>query len=400
MKSEPAWCFVLPWSFTAIEGGVNQVVNNLIQEMELGVSRGWRPIALEMNWPTGQLEPELPTGTKVLRLQLRAPLDSKKPIRSIASFLLHLVPDLLRLRRIAKQERIRVFNLHYIDTEALMFILLRKVTRFKGLVILSLHGSDIRTGHSQRALSRFLWKVILRAADFVVGCSDGLSEEALMLEPRAHVVTVHNGIDVSRFASRAASMFAWPLEMQGRAIIIHVGAFQYRKGHDLLVNAFNVVRGSHPEAALVLVGATGPTLANIRSLVEELGLVNSVWFFENVPHSEIFEMLTHSKVFALSSRWQKGVMGEGFAIALLEAGAAKLPVVATASCGVPEIVQDGITGVLVPLDDIAAIARGLNEMLENPELAERTAANLHQLVSEQFTWARAVERYVALVDRP
>lgn len=386
---------MLPWSFTAIDGGVNQVVNNLFEEMERG-PRGWRPLALEMDWSTDHMQTEFSRGTKVLRARLRAPIDNTKPIRSVFSFLVHLVPEMLRLRRIAKQERIRVFNLHYIDTEALVLILLKKLFRFKGQVILSLHGSDIRTGHSQRGLSRWLWKRILRSADFVVACSNGLSEEALMLEPRARVVTIHNGIDVLRFAADSCKNFAWPPELQGRKIIIHIGAFQHRKGHDLLVRSFSIVRQQHPEAALVLVGATGPTTADIHELVETSGLTDSVWFFENVPHTKIFDMLAHSKLFALSSRWEKGVAGEGFAIALLEAGAARLPVVATASCGVPEIIQDGITGILAPLDDVGAIARGLNEMLENPDLAEQTAANLHRIVSEQFTWTRAVDSYIAL----
>jgi glycosyltransferase involved in cell wall biosynthesis len=237
---------------------------------------------------------------------------------------------------------------------------------------------------------------MLRSADLVVACSEGLREEALMLEPGARVVTVHNGIDVNRFLAESTRSFEWPPALKGRKVIIQVGSFQHRKGHDLLVEAFQSVRQRHPETALLLVGSTGAEGDAVRRLVCQLGLQNSVWLFENVPHEQILGILARCDLFVLCSRWEKGVVGEGFAIALLEAAVAGLPVVATASCGVPEIIKDRVTGLLVPLEDTDAIGRAICEMIENTDLAYRTAANLSRLVAEEFTWSRAVKAYLSL----
>jgi glycosyltransferase involved in cell wall biosynthesis len=72
--------------------------------------------------------------------------------------------------------------------------------------------------------------------------------------------------------------------------------------------------------------------------------------------------------------------------------------VATASCGVEEIIKDGVTGRVVPLEDDAALAAAISETLSNPEQARIMADKLYELVRERFTWRRAAEQYAALMD--
>ncbi len=175
-----------------------------------------------------------------------------------------------------------------------------------------------------------------------------------------------------------------------------IGSFEHRKGHDVLIRAFQKVVRRHRDVALLLVGKPGPVSGQIREMIEDAQLESDIQILENVPHREIHDLLTRSTVFVLASRWQKGRIGEGFAIAILEAAAAGVPVVATASCGVRELIEDGVTGRVVPLEDHDELANAICEMLENPPRAAYMAENLRRLVSDRFTWRGAADKYLDL----
>ena len=393
--SASGYCFILSWPFE-LTGGVNQVVRNLILEFQKDKHRLGQPLALEL---AEDPKPDdiLDCGVRRVHLQLRSPYVRKKPFSSAAAFLVHLPGALLRLRALCRENRIGVLNMHYPDLEALNLVLLKVFGLFNGKVVLSLHGSDIRSAMQETGMAKRIWRFMLRHASTVVACSDGLRQEALQLEARANVITIHNGIDVDRFSADVDPEFRWPLELNGKRIIINVAQFEFRKGHDILLTAFRKVRAAHQDVALVLVGAPGPTSSAIQDMIRDLNLSDSVFCRGAIPHSKIYDLLRHATLFALATRWRKGVMGEGFAIALLEAAAARLPVVATASCGVAEIIHNGETGRIVPLEDAAALAAAISEMLDQPDAAVAMSEKLHAVVREQFTWRRAAEKYAALL---
>jgi glycosyltransferase involved in cell wall biosynthesis len=389
----PVYCSVLPWSFT-INGGVNQVVNNLLAEFEK--AGGVRPLALELCWEPPPRGDVLPTGTMRVYMRLRPPYISRRPVRSILSFLLHSPADLVALRRFAKTHHVVVFNMHFPDLAAFNFVMLRKLGLFRGKVLLSFQGSDIRGAYQTRGIEKVLWKLMLRGATAAVACSDGLKEEILMVEPRANTVTIYNAIDPDRFAARSVSEFQWPPALAGKRIILNVAGFEYRKGHDILLRAFRTVADRYDDPALLLIGKPGPVSAPVRRMISELKLESRVHIMEDVSHDRIYGIMAHSTLFVLATRWQKGIMGEGLAIALLEAAAARLPVVSTASCGTEELIADRQTGRVTPLDDPTALAEAICSMLDAPAEAAEMAARLHAHVRSHFTWKGSAEQFIAL----
>jgi glycosyltransferase involved in cell wall biosynthesis len=104
--------------------------------------------------------------------------------------------------------------------------------------------------------------------------------------------------------------------------------------------------------------------------------------------------LAHADVFVLPSR------NEAFSIALLEAGALGKPVVATSVCGVPELIQDGFTGVRVPPEDVDALANGILRVLHDRETAARYGRRLRDLVQQRFTLDASCARYLCLAGYP
>jgi phosphatidylinositol alpha-1,6-mannosyltransferase len=240
-----------------------------------------------------------------------------------------------------------------------------------------------------------LWKVMLATSEAVTACSAGLAGEAGRFHRQ--VTTVHNGIDTDAFLSTADSTFKLPDNFATRKIVLSVGLFRYRKGHDVLVNAFAEVAAHHPEALLVIVGSRGPYYGAIANLVNSLNLTEDVAFFTGVPHVRIPIFLSAASVFVMASRWQPGVMGEGFPMALLEAAAAGVPIVTTASCGASELIEDGATGRLTPLDDPGSLAKAICALLADTREGRRLAGNLRTVVRQRFTWERAFKAYKDLL---
>lgn len=397
-SERPRYCFILSWPFE-LRGGVNQVVRNLMVEFQNAKHQFTEPLFLELTWSPKPPD-TVAAGVQRIYLRLRSPYVPGRAFASAIAFLFSLPVTLFRLWRLCRTHRIGVLNMHYPDLEAVNLVLLKLLGIFDGQVVLSLHGSDIRSAIQETGLGKRIWRFVLRHASTVVACSEGLKEETLQLEPRARVVTIYNGIDVARFSAPSDPEFRWPPELRGQRVIVNVGQFEFRKGHDILLKAFRRVRDVHGDVALVLAGFPGPTTEPVRKMIRDLNLSDSVLYIGALPHEKIYDLLKHSTLFVLATRWRKGSMGEGFAIALLEAAAAKVPVVATASCGVEEIIRDGETGRVAPLEDDAALAAAVCEELDHPDSAKEMAERLHAVVCEQFTWQRAAAKYAALQGSP
>jgi glycosyltransferase involved in cell wall biosynthesis/O-antigen/teichoic acid export membrane protein len=165
---------------------------------------------------------------------------------------------------------------------------------------------------------------------------------------------VENGVDLSRYAAggdRASARAALGLP-EGGLVVGAVGRLDPQKGLDLLVRAFARLRGP---ATLALAGA-GPEEARLRALVASLGLDERVVLLGR--RQDVPRVLAALDVFCMPSRW------EGFGLALVEAMAAGLPVVASAVDSLPEVLADG--GLLVAPDDVDALARALDDLLASP----------------------------------
>jgi len=140
--------------------------------------------------------------------------------------------------------------------------------------------------------------------------------------------------------------------------IVCVAAMRPEKGHDILLRAFEIVRRAIPGVRLVLVG-DGPCRQSLEASARTAGLGDSVLFAGRVPN--IWANLRDADVFALASR------NEALGIAIMEAMAAGLPVVAPAVGGIPELVEPGVTGQLFAPGDHDALAGHLIDLLGSPE---------------------------------
>lgn len=204
--------------------------------------------------------------------------------------------------------------------------------------------------------------------------------------PRARVRVIHNGIDTACFRDPGD-----PGEVRrslgipsGAPVVGTVGRLNEVKRQDVLLRAFARVRQSLPDAHLVLVG-DGPLRGNLGTLAEGLGLSGCVHFAGYQPRSTPY--LAVMDAFALTSR------SEGMPQAALEAQVAGVPVVATRVGGLPELLDEGRTGLLVKPGDEGAVADALLRVLTDRELAGRLSAAGRELVEGRFDVGRMAEVY-------
>ena len=200
---------------------------------------------------------------------------------------------------------------------------------------------------------------------------------------RAH--TVLNGVPLQRFAPspqrRAAARVA--LGLSPSALVIGcVGRLVPLKNHRQIISVMPVLVAKHPDLQLVIIGA-GELAAELKAQVQALGMSEHVVLAGQ--RSDVGDMLPAFDVFALPS------LTEGLSISLLEAGATGLAVVATAVGGNPEVVADGQTGLLVPVNDGTALTAALMRLVDSPEERSR-------LGKAAFEWVRANGSIEALCE--
>ncbi|NJP07616.1 MAG: glycosyltransferase family 4 protein [Chloroflexaceae bacterium] len=177
------------------------------------------------------------------------------------------------------------------------------------------------------------------------------------------------------------------------ARLIVVGRIEPQKGHHYLLQALVHVLEEHPTTTLHVVG-TGSLLAEMQQFAATLGIAHAVEFLGQ--RSDVEALLLKADLFVSASLW------EGFPLVLLEAMAARLPVVATDVSGSRELVRTNETGMLVPMCDPAALAAAISTMLRQPlkaqQMAERASHEIRRYTMEAVA-ARHARLYESLLER-
>lgn len=389
--SRGTYLLSLPWDVDAI-GGVTQVVLGLYDE--LSYEGRIKPRLLIPSWsdlkPVEGVDAD---GRDIVRCRVRAPSGRGSLFSDLLRYALALPGELLRLRALTRRYAVEVVNCHYIGSTEFTWMLAKSLGIYRGRVVLSLHGLDIRNLAKLRGGRRALWRWTLRHADAIVACSEGLAGET-RLEfdlPDSKVVTIHNGVDAGQLEATIASA---PREgaRRGGPTLINLATFEHKKGHDVLLHALRKVVERRPDVTLTMMGRRAESTDATLRLIEELGLQQHATLQIDAPHSVALRALKDADIFVLSSRH------EAFSVALLEAGALGVPVVATDVCGVAELIEDGVTGLLVPSEDAQALAAAILLLLDDPAAAALYGRRLRDRVRGRFTLAENATNYLRLVD--
>jgi glycosyltransferase involved in cell wall biosynthesis len=222
----------------------------------------------------------------------------------------------------------------------------------------------------------------MRAATFATTCTGANLDHLREVEPHAHVHLAYHGLNADFSALLADAPAASPPAELVR--IVSVGRLVPKKGFDVLVRAVAELRDRGLDVELVLAGEDGPQATAIRVLADELGIADRIVWRGTVTQAELLAEYRRSSMFVLACRVDGDGDRDGIPNVLVEAMAAGLPVVSTTVSGIPEVVEDGVNGLLVPSEDPHALADAIWRIAEDPGLAESLRTNATTTIADHF----------------
>jgi glycosyltransferase involved in cell wall biosynthesis len=345
-------------------GGGQEVVRTLVRNLlDVGVT----PVVASLG--DGPLRAEIEASgvpVVVLRGRTRSIVEGAPALREIT----RIRRDLLDVARAHRTSVIQTHLLRSLDFLALTLRLDSQV----GAVFWTMHNAllDLRTDQlpgrpwllrPKRAAHRALYRLGARTVDaFIAVSADvGANIEESYRPPPGRLVVIPNGVDTERYG-RAVARAATRQQIgipAGVPMAMVVAKLMTQKGHAILLDALPSVLERFPALHTVLVGE-GELRHSLQARVRASGLATRVIFLGDRP--DIPELLSASDIFVLPSLW------EGLPMALLEAMATGLPVVATEVSGTRDVVEQH-SGVLVAPGDAQALAAGMNRVLADPSFA-------------------------------
>lgn len=310
-----------------------------------------------------------------------------------AGVVLHRLPHLAglgylinrsALRRLKRTLRPDVVNAHYASGYGTLAV------RQAGTpLVLNVWGSDVYEFPDAGPLQRWLLRRNLLRADAVVSTSEVMAARTTRICPELReVVVVPFGVDTDRFHPRTAP--------HADVVIGTVKSLAPKYGIDTLLSAFAIItRSPRLERMRLRIVGGGPQREHLERLAVELGIKEQIEFTGPVPHDQVPDELRRLDVYAALSRAES----ESFGVAVIEASACGLPVVVANVGGLPEVVEQDVTGSIVPPDDPAAAAAALERLLASPALRERMGSAGRDRVMQRYAWSTCVDMQLAVFER-
>lgn len=283
--------------------------------------------------------------------------------------------------------------LYFSSNQAVLAKIIRACFRRKTPLVLHLHGGlgippYMRHQPVKRRLKQIydstIGKLMMLGADQILSAcvSDAIKAQEVFNLPRERIAIVYNGIDTSMFLQQ-------PSETKDELprYVLFVGDLEYWKGVDTLVDCMQILHEKGEKIKLKLVG-----VGSIEPLLRKRSHNLDIEFLGQVPHSQMPKLMGSAFAFILPSLW------EGTPTVGLEAMAAKTPFIGTNIGGIPEIVKNNTTGILVPPNNPEAIANAILD-LKNKNLRQTVIHNAHKLVLERHSIERLAKQTVKVYER-
>ncbi|OQY53428.1 MAG: glycosyltransferase family 4 protein [Candidatus Parabeggiatoa sp. nov. 2] len=294
------------------------------------------------------------------------------------------------LKRLLKQLQPDLLHVHY----ASGYGTLGRLCRFKPL-ILSVWGSDVFDFPHQSRWHRALLVKNLQAATRICSTSQimAAATQQLCFDERPIVITPF-GIDTTLFSPRP--------ELRDNTVfkIGTVKTLAPKYGIDTLIQAFYKLRKTLADTPLaqqlrLCIAGDGPQRAELQALVAKLGLSAVTEFAGHLSHAQVPAYLNQLDIYVACSRLDS----ESFGVAILEASACGLPVVVSRVGGLPEVVEEGVTGLLAQKDNVEQFAAALLKLVQNQTLRDSMGEAGRQHVIEEYDWQESVQILEAVYSK-
>lgn len=367
-------------SFYPHLGGVEELVRQLAKAYR---KCGVNAIVLTNRWPRSLPEHEQYEGIEIYRLAMRVPEGSAK---AHVSYRLTHRAVAAQIMAILQRHRTKVIHVQCVSSNG--HYALAASRQLGAPLIVTSQGERTMDAGSVYDTSEFLndtLRLLLEQADFVTACSQNTLADLETYRGAkfgTRGAVVYNGIEADDFQNALPFSHSHPY-------VLGIGRFVPQKGFDVLLHA--LARAQIEKLDLILAG-DGPENERLQNLAQELNLQKRVVFFGRADRATTASLFKGCDFFVLPSRH------EPFGIVNLEAMAAGKTVIATRVGGVPEIVTDGVDGLLVAPDDANELARALRLLAGDSALKNRLAAAGRRRVND-FSWTRIAAQYLEIYQK-
>ncbi|PHS74388.1 MAG: sugar transferase [Porticoccus sp.] len=302
--------------------------------------------------------------------------------------------DLWKTLRTLRPDVVHTRNLASLEMQLVTLLMpgIKRVHGEHGRDIHDLDGTNKKYNLLRRAMQPFVHRYIAVSQDLLQWLKHTVAI------PEKKLRQIYNGVDAEKFLPRQGNAQRGDLTPPGflpeNAVVVGtVGRLAEVKNQQLLIEAVGYLLTKRPilrrTLRLVLVG-DGPLKLQLVDRVKQLGISDVVWF--SGDRNDVPVLMQLMDIFILPS------LAEGISNTLLEAMASGLPVIATSVGGNVELVEDGVNGRLVPVNNVSAMANAVAELVDDPALRQSMGEKGLALVRTTFNWEKTVTNYLAVYD--
>jgi len=274
-----------------------------------------------------------------------------------------------KLRSVVKRVNSEIFQAHHASSFGFLASFVDHPAK-----ILSVWGYDVITFPYKNVINRAMIKRALNSAHYITATGEYLRRAVLKLNGNI------KNIDVIPFGVDTDLFKYFERKPSDEIVIGIVKSLCPQYGIDILINAFANLKSRHPHIKLKIAGK-GEFESVYKNQVKDLGIDGSVEFLGFVDHSELPHLLSTFDIFAMPS------IEESFGVAALEASAAGLPVVASRVGGVPEVIENNVTGYLIERKNVNELTSALEKLIRDPRLRLDMGKAGRKFVEEKYVWS-------------
>ncbi len=299
----------------------------------------------------------------------------------------------LAARRVAARYRATVMHAHWVIPSGFLAACARPSLP----LVVSIHGSDVFVAERSYP-ARLATRVAFSRAGWITACSDDLRDRAIAIGARRdRIETVPYGVDTARFRPDAGTRAAMRRELGlGDApLVVSAGRLVRKKGFEYLIDAISHL--TDIAGLTVAIAGDGDLREELAARAARSG--GRVLLLGNRSQDDIARLCAAADVIAVPSVKDDAGNVDGLPNFALEALASGTPVVAARAGGLPQAIDAGVTGRLVPQRDAAALAAAIRALLAHPDDARRLGAAARVDVTERFGWGEVAARFEAAYER-
>ncbi len=336
-------------------------------------------------WANALADKEIEVGFASVHKIERPISDKVKIFQLSTSGKIGYVFDVLKLRSVIKMWKPDILHAHYATGYGFM----SKLSHFKPRII-SIYGSDIYEFPKKSIIHKLILLFNVKGADKILSTSENMAIEFIKVySSEMKIAVTPFGVDVDKFINNNLN-----IKRENTFNIGIVKKLEHNYGIDILMKAFNELKELMPETSIFLhIVGTGSKFNELQQLSDSLNLKKEVKFYGAIDNSEVPTLLNKLDLFVVPSR------SESFGVAAVEAQACALPVIVSDVGGLPEVVLNEKTGIVVPKEDVSALVIAMKKLCENESLRRKLGSAGRRRVLKFYNWDKNVETMIDVYNR-